>query len=227
VRGRPAGDLPAGGGRLAVPLVGPRWAPVAPGDDAAVRARLAGSRVSIVGCGGLGSNSAMMLVRAGVRSLTLVDHDVVEESNLNRQMFFRDQLGMPKTQALAQTLRRIEPGLDLTLVQHRVTAGDLCGIVGDADVVVEAVDQADVKAMIANVLLRDRPGTPLVGASGLAGFDSANDISTECVADDFYLAGDQRSDVRKGLPLLAPRVMTAAAHQAHAVVRILLGHPEP
>jgi sulfur carrier protein ThiS adenylyltransferase len=210
-----------------VPLIGPRWEPVAKDDDLAVRTRLAASHVSIVGCGGLGSNVAMMLVRSGVRQLTLVDFDTVEESNLNRQMFFRDQLGMPKTEALAETLRRIQPSVELHLVQHRVTEDDLCGLVGHADVVVEAVDRAEVKAMIANVLLRERPGTPLVSASGLAGFDSANEIVTERVIDDFYLAGDLRSDVSAGLPLMASRVMTASAHQAHAVVRVLLGHPEP
>lgn len=210
-----------------MPLIGPRWEPVARDDDRAVRARLAVGHVSIVGCGGLGSNAAMMLVRSGVRRLTLVDFDLVEESNLNRQMFFRDQLGMPKTDALGETLRRIRPDLELDLIQHCVTEEDLCGLVGHADVVVEAVDRAETKAMIANVLLRERPGTPLVSASGLAGFDSANDVVTERVMDDFYLVGDLHSDVRAGLPLLAPRVMTAAAHQAHAVVRILLGHPEP
>jgi sulfur carrier protein ThiS adenylyltransferase len=210
-----------------VPLSGSRWEPVSRHDDAGVRARLASSHVSIVGCGGLGSNAAMMLVRAGVRSLTLVDFDVVEESNLNRQMFFRDQLGMPKTEALAATLRRIEPDLDLTLVQHCVTEDDLCGVIGEADVVIEAVDSADVKAMIANVLLRDRPGTPLVSASGLAGFDSANTVVTERMIDDFYLVGDHRSDVRAGLPLLAPRVMVAAGQEAHMAVRLLLGYEEP
>jgi sulfur carrier protein ThiS adenylyltransferase len=210
-----------------MPLLGPRWEPIGRDDDAAVRRRLAAGRVAIVGCGGLGSNVAMMLVRSGVRRLTLIDFDVVEESNLDRQMFFLDQLGIPKTEALGETLRRIEPDLDLRSIQHCVTKDDLCELVDHADVVVEAVDRAEVKAMIANVLLHERPGTPLVSASGLAGFDSANEIVTERLGDDFYLVGDQHSDVRAGLPLLAPRVMAASAHQAHAVVRILLGHPEP
>jgi sulfur carrier protein ThiS adenylyltransferase len=203
-----------------------RREPVPP-DDPAVRTRLAQAHVAVIGCGGLGSNAAAMLVRSGVLELTLIDFDVVEESNLNRQLFFRDQLGMPKTEALAATLRRIRDDLTLHLVNRRVTETDLFGLVEDADVVIEAVDGAEAKAMIANVLLRERSSVPLVSASGIAGFDSANGIVSERVGEDFYLVGDLTSDVRDELPLMASRVMIAAAHEAHAAIRILLGYPEP
>ena len=201
------------------------YPPIEPDDDPALRARLGLASVAVIGCGGLGSNIAAMLVRSGVRQLTLIDFDVVEESNLNRQMYFRDQLGQPKTHALADTLRRIEPGLDLRLVQECVVAHTLQPLVEDADVIVEAVDRAEVKAMIANTVLSRLPHIPLVSASGLAGVDSANDIVTEQVAEGFYLVGDLRSDVRHGHSLLASRVMVAAAHQAHTVIRIVLGYP--
>lgn len=205
----------------------PARTPVAPDDDAGVRARLSDGHVAIIGCGGLGSNAAALLVRSGIGSLTLVDFDTVEESNLNRQLFFRDQLGRPKTAALAETLLRIRPEVTLHLHQMCVAAGDLFALVGDADVVIEAVDTAATKAMIANTLLRERPDLPLVSASGLAGFDTANTVVTERVAENFYLSGDHTSDVGDDLPLLASRVMVAAAHEAHAAIRILLGHPEP
>lgn len=201
--------------------------PIEPTDDPALRARLGDSHVAIIGCGGLGSNVAAMLLRCGVRTLTLIDFDRVEESNLNRQLFFRDQLGKVKVGALAETLRRIEPGATLRLVHECVTADTLMHAVGKADVVIEAVDRAETKAMIANRLLEEAPATPLVSASGLAGIDSANTIVTECIADNFYLIGDMESDVTAGHPLLASRVMVAAAHQAHAAIRILLGHPAP
>ncbi|MDZ4168229.1 MAG: sulfur carrier protein ThiS adenylyltransferase ThiF [Coriobacteriia bacterium] len=201
--------------------------PVGPTDDPAVRARLAACHVAVVGCGGLGSNAAQMLVRAGVRELTLIDFDVVDESNLNRQLFFRDQLGRFKTEALAETLGRIAEDLTLHLHTLCATSDSLVGLVCGCDVIIEAVDGAETKAMIANVVTGELPDTPLVGASGLAGFGSANEIVTERIADNYYLAGDFESDVRDCLPLLASRVMVAAAHQAHAAIRILLGHPEP
>jgi len=203
------------------------FAPIEPDDDPALRARLGASHVAIIGCGGLGSNVAAMLVRSGVKELTLIDFDVVEESNLNRQMYFIDQLGEPKTSALATTLDRMARDLDLHLHQACVTADDLTGLVEGADVIVEAVDRAEVKAMIANTVLAQLPQTPLVSASGLAGFDSANDVVTERLVDTYYMVGDLRSDVRMGHSLFASRVMVAAAHEAHAVIRILLGYPEP
>ena len=201
--------------------------PLEPDDDPALRARLADSHVAIIGCGGLGSNAAGMLVRCGVGELTLIDFDVVEESNLNRQLYFRDQLGKPKTEALRETLVRIYPDVVLHLHQECATSENLASLVQGADVVIEAGDRAEVKAMIANTVLALLPGTPLVSASGLAGFDSANDVVTEQMGDGFYLVGDLRSDVRMGHSLFASRVMVAAAHEAHAAVRVLLGYPEP
>ena len=201
--------------------------PLEPTDDPAMRARLAASHVAVIGCGGLGSNVAAMLVRCGVGELTLIDFDVVEKSNLNRQLFFRDQLGMPKTEALRDTLLRINPSVVLRLHQECVTAENLTNLVSGADVVIEAADRAEAKAMIANTALTGLPDIPLVSASGLAGFDSANEVVTERIADGFYLVGDQRSDVRMGYSLLASRVMVAAAHEAHAAIRILLGYPDP
>jgi len=200
---------------------------VEPDDDPALRARLRASHVAIIGCGGLGSNAAAMLVRCGVGRLTLIDFDVVEESNLNRQLFFADQVGRPKTAALAETLLRIYPDVELRVHQLCVTAENLAGLVDGADVIIEAVDRAEIKALIANTVLSGLLGTPLVSASGLAGFDSANDVVTERMADDFYMVGDLRSDVRLGHSLFASRVMVAAAHEAHAALRILLGYPEP
>ncbi len=188
-----------------------------------MRAKLREATVAIIGCGGLGSNVAAMLVRSGVGALALIDFDHVEEDNLNRQLFFREDLGQLKAEALADTLRRITPSVDLNVVVDRATAQNVIAMVDGADVVVEAVDSAEDKAMIVNVCATELPDVPLVTASGLAGGGSANEIVTEQIADHVYLVGDLASDVRDGLPLFASRVMVAAAHEAHAVVRILLG----
>ncbi|MDP2401289.1 MAG: sulfur carrier protein ThiS adenylyltransferase ThiF [Actinomycetota bacterium] len=201
--------------------------PAAIPDEAAVRSRLAASSAAIIGCGGLGSNIAAMLLRSGIGSLILIDHDVVEPSNLNRQLFFLDQIGRPKIEALADTLRRINPNANLTLLNETVNAENLEALVGGADVIVEAVDGAETKAVIVNTWAAWLQETPLVTASGLAGCDSANCISTEPLADNCWLTGDQTSDVRAGHILLASRVMVAAAHQAHAAIRFLLGYEEP
>lgn len=190
--------------------------------DPELRARLGAARVAIIGCGGLGSNVAAMLLRCGVRTLTLIDFDTVAADNLNRQLFFADQLGRLKTEALAETLLRIDPVANLSLISRRISSADLVDAVRDADVIVEAVDKAETKAMIIDVCSRELPDVPLVTVSGLAGYGSANRIGTERLADNLYVVGDLESDIRDGLSLLASRVMVAAAHQAHAVIRMLL-----
>lgn len=192
-----------------------------------MRDRLNESMVAIIGCGGLGSNVAAMLLRSGVRTLTLIDFDVVEASNLDRQLYFRDQVGSLKTEALAETLRRIDPDAHLTLLAQRVSGDNVVELLGGADVVVEAVDRPETKAMIVNTCLDVLPDTPLVTASGLAGYGSANEVVTQRPCDNLYLVGDLESDVDAGHVLFASRVMVAAAHEAHAVIRLLLGFEEP
>jgi sulfur carrier protein ThiS adenylyltransferase len=195
-------------------------------DQAAVRARLAETAVGVIGLGGLGSNIAAMLVRSGVRTLVLADFDRVEESNLNRQLYFDDQIGLPKTEALAQTLRRIEPSVLLTLLPERITAQSLPVVFSGVDVLLEAVDSAEDKEMIVETASDRLPGVPVVWASGLAGCASANAIATTRIGEAVWVVGDLEADVRDGLPLVASRVMVAAAHQAHMATRILLGMDE-
>jgi len=191
------------------------------------RDRLRDFTVAVIGCGGLGSNVASMLVRSDIGGLVLLDDDIVEESNLDRQSYFRDQVGELKVEALAANLRRIRAGVRLELLAERVTTDNLFSAVGRADVVVEAVDNAQDKAMIINTCLRELPGIPLVTASGLAGYGSTNTIAIERISPDLYVVGDLTSEATDSQALFASRVMSVAAAQAHAVVRVLLGYPEP
>jgi sulfur carrier protein ThiS adenylyltransferase len=192
-----------------------------------LREDLADKRVGIIGLGGLGSNAAAMLVRTGVRHLVLADFDVVDESNLNRQLYFREDIGRLKTDALADTLRRIDPDVELELIDSRVGEAEIVAIGRRVDVLVEATDCADTKALVMNAAAQHLPDLPCVAASGLAGLGSANTVVTQALTDRLWVVGDLTSDVSTGLPLAASRVMIAAAHEAHAVVRILLGMAEP
>ena len=186
------------------------------------KTRLEQAMVGIAGAGGLGSNVAAHLVRAGVRRLVIADFDVVSPSNLNRQFFFRDQVGRRKVEALAENLRRIEPDLELTLHDVRLDAANLPPLFGACDVVVEAFDNVDSKAALLSAL-RDRP---IVSASGLAGWGRSNAMKILRLGTNLVLVGDCASDVRAGLAPQSARVGIAAAMQANAVLAILLGHPE-
>ena len=108
---------------------------------------LESARVGIAGAGGLGSNVAMLLVRAGIRKFVIADFDEVNESNLNRQFFFRGQIGEKKVEALARNLRLVEQDLELELHDARLTGGNVDEVFAGCDVVVEAFDAAGSKTM--------------------------------------------------------------------------------
>ena len=184
------------------------------------RAVLEAARVGIAGAGGLGSNCAMHLVRAGVRHLTVVDFDVVNESNLNRQFFFRDQLGLKKVEALKANLLRIDPEADIRAVDMRLDASSVREVFADSDIVVEAFDAVAAKAMILGAFVGT--GRKLVTASGLAGWGRSNAIRARRLGADVVAIGDGETSVGAGAAPVSPRVGIAAAMEANAVVSILL-----
>ncbi len=188
-----------------------------------VQQKIKKSRIGIAGAGGLGSNVVVALARIGIGRLVVADFDLVEPSNLNRQYYFIDQIGMPKVLALQETVKRINPGVDFRAVHEKITPANLKKYFSGLDILVEAFDDADQKAMLISHFLREFPQIPLVAASGMAGFASANMIVTRKVANNLYLCGDGVTDARPGQGLMAPRVGIAAHHQANAVLRLLLG----
>ncbi|NIQ97622.1 MAG: sulfur carrier protein ThiS adenylyltransferase ThiF [Desulfuromonadales bacterium] len=188
-----------------------------------VHQKIKSSTVAIAGVGGLGSAVAVALARIGVGHLIVADFDVVEPSNLNRQQYFVDQIGLPKVFALKDNLARINPYVTVTTFNGRLTTANIPEFFGEADVVVEAFDAADQKAMITESVLAKLPGTPLVAASGLAGHAPSNTVVTRRAAGRLYLIGDGETAAQPGQGLMAPRVGIAAHHQANAVLRLLLG----
>lgn len=185
------------------------------------------STVAICGLGGLGSNIAVSLARAGIGKLILVDFDKVDISNLHRQQYKADQIGRFKTEALAENLREIAPYLEVETHAVRVTEENFEALLSEADLICEAFDGAEAKAMLVNGVLEKLHTKYLIAASGMAGLGSANSIQTRRITNRFYLCGDGISDVADDIGLVAPRVMLCAAHQAHMVLRILSGNFEP
>ena len=177
--------------------------------------------VAICGLGGLGSNIAIALARAGVGQLILIDFDWVEITNLHRQQYKAVQVGREKTDALAENIREIAPYIHLQTHTAEITPENGARLLAGADVVCEAFDRAEAKAMLANSVLTALPEAFLVASSGMAGLGSANLIKTRQVGRRFYLCGDEISDVAGGIGLVSSRVMLCAAHQAHMVLRIL------
>ena len=187
----------------------------------AERAVLEKVRIGVAGAGGLGSNCAMHLVRSGIRHLVVADFDVVGESNLNRQFFFRDQLGMKKVDALKANLLRIDPEADVQAVDVRLDAASTRELFVDCDIVVEAFDVVEAKTMILSTLMP--LGMRLVTASGLAGWGKSNAMRVRKMGANVVVVGDGETGVATDVAPVSPRVGIAAAMEANAVVAWLLG----
>lgn len=188
--------------------------------------RFSSATAAICGLGGLGSNIAIALARAGIGRLILVDFDRVDITNLHRQQYKAEQIGEYKTEALAANLLEISPYIEVKGVTEKVTEDNFLELIEGADIVCEAFDNAEAKAMLVNGVLQKLPECYLVAASGMAGMGSPNKIETRRITDRFYLCGDGVSDVEETMGLVAPRVMLCAAHQAQTVLRILAGEYE-
>ena len=188
--------------------------------------KFSSATVAVCGLGGLGSNIAIALVRAGIGKLLLIDFDHVDITNLHRQQYKVNQIGLYKADALAENLIEIAPYTEVKAVAEKITEENFADLLKGADVVCEAFDNAEAKAMLVNGVLEQLPRCYLVAASGMAGMDTPNTIRTRKITKRFYLCGDETSDVADTIGLVAPRVMLCAAHQAHTVLRIIAGEYE-
>ena len=189
------------------------------GED--VQKKFSAATIALCGLGGLGSNIAISLARAGIGKLILIDFDQVDITNLHRQQYKANQIGMDKTDALSENLKEIAPYIGIESHTVRITEDNAVELLKDADIICEAFDNAECKAMLTNLILETMPNKFLVVASGMAGFGSANSIRTRKITSRFYLCGDEESDVQSEGSLVSSRVMLCAAHQAHTVLRIL------
>jgi sulfur carrier protein ThiS adenylyltransferase len=188
-----------------------------------MKEKLQNASVAIAGLGGLGSNIAVSLARSGVGHLFLVDFDVVDVTNLNRQMYTIPHLGMPKTQAMREILNRINPWLDIQMQQIRVTAENARELFAGWPIVCEAFDRPDQKAMLVGSLLSQCPDTIVVSGNGMAGLGDANDIRTQQKLRRLYVCGDDTTESAPGAGLMAPRVAICAGHQANKVLQLIIG----
>lgn len=191
-----------------------------------VHKKIRQARAAIAGLGGLGSNVAVMLARAGIGSLHLIDFDRVEPSNLNRQVYKMKHLGDYKTDALREEISEINPYISVRTDTVKLTPDNTGVILADDRIICEAFDRAESKAMLVNHLLEHRPDAAIVSGSGMAGYGSSNAIHTQQRMKNLYLCGDGTSDIASGIGLMAPRVALCAAHQANMILRLILGEKD-
>ncbi|NCC87603.1 MAG: sulfur carrier protein ThiS adenylyltransferase ThiF [Clostridia bacterium] len=177
--------------------------------------------VGIAGCGGLGSNCAVALTRAGVGTLIIVDFDIIEESNLNRQFYFFNQIGLIKSSALKTNIEKINPQTKVIAHNTFLTEENLPDIFAHCDVIVEAFDKPEAKEMIIKSVTKCLPEKYLICGSGIAGWGNNNEIK-EQVFNKLIVCGDNTTEITNNNPPLAPKVGVVANMQANAVLEILL-----
>ena len=184
--------------------------------------KLKKAKVCILGLGGLGSNVAVLLARSGIGYLKLIDFDVVEASNLNRQQYRISHIGIKKTEAIKTIIKEINPFVEVETLDIKVDRENILSVVEDIEIVVEAFDRAETKAMAIEELLTNK-NKIVISASGMAGLGSANEVITRKIKENFYLIGDNYSDYEEYSGIMSTRVMLCAAHQANMVLRLILG----
>lgn len=186
-----------------------------------IKSKLKKYTVGIAGAGGLGSNCAVALARVGIGKLVISDFDVVNESNLNRQYFFRDQLGQKKVHALKENIARINPEVKIITNDTKLNENNIVEIYKDCDVIVEAFDLAEMKKMLIETFLSELPKKKIVLGLGMAGYGKNNLIKFR-QSENLYICGDEESEIADDNPPLAPRVGIVANMQANTILELLL-----
>ena len=167
-------------------------------------------KIGIAGVGGIGSNIAVHLVRAGVKKLKYADFDVVDRTNLNRQFYFCDQIGFPKTVALEINLKRINPELSVEYNHTRITKENIKEIFDECDIIVEGFDNVESKKLLLETFWDSEK--VIVSANGIAGTDTSG---IRVVAKkNIYMTGDFETDIAEH---------KTYSHKVSAVAAVMAG----
>lgn len=180
---------------------------------------LGDAKVSILGCGGLGSNIAMALARCGLGEIHIYDFDKVEFSNLNRQNFDQNDLGKSK---VVQTKKKIEETIPYTKVFANnlfVTRENLDEISEKTDIFIEAFDKKEMKSLVFEYFL-GKDKKKLVMASGLSGLGDFNDIKIKEI-ENVTMVGDFNSTPDQGL--YAPYIGIISNLEALCALKLIIG----
>lgn len=181
--------------------------------------KIQAAKIGLAGAGGLGSNCALSLIRVGFKRLTIVDFDKVTPANLDRQFYFLDQVGMDKVKALKTNLLRVNPLLELELINKKIERVNIKEFFGDCGVIVECLDRPDYKSILVEELLDLNKF--VIAASGVGGIGSSDEIKVHKIKKNLIIVGDLKSDI-SAKPALSPRVNIAAAKQADLVLEYII-----
>lgn len=181
--------------------------------------RIQSKHIGIGGAGGLGSNVAMILVRTGFTNLEILDQDVIEPSNLNRQQYFLNEIGRSKVLTLEERLLQINPEVNIIVHETHWTPENGQNYFPNCDIVVEAFDHAEHKYKFVD-FYQDRTHFVISG-NGMAGLIEKEPMRMQKLGN-VYFVGDASTDTHLGHPPLAPRVTQCAAMMAEIILDLTL-----
>jgi len=171
-------------------------------------------KVGVGGAGGLGSNTALALVRCGFKTVEILDKDTVESANLNRQQDNSADIGEVKVEAIKARLLKINPDLNIAVHQETWTLKNADKFFNGFDIVVEAFDNIESKAAFVD-FYHDRASL-VVSGSGMAGTDMSRTMEIKQLGNVFVV-GDNKSAASEETPPFAPRVFQCASMMAGIV----------
>ena len=182
---------------------------------------LSNSSIGIAGLGGLGSNAAISLARLGIGQLVLIDYDIVEEENLNRQYYFLNQIGMNKIDAIKENIQKINPNVKLKLHKIKLKKGSMSNYFTNVDVIIEALDDAKIKTDFIEEILLKLPKKYIIAASGVTGYKNPDRIKTKKLGNLLLCQDDEALSTDEDM-LFAPRVCLIANWEANLAIELIL-----
>ena len=187
-----------------------------------IKNKLKQASVGIAGAGGLGSNAAVALARIGIGKLIIVDFDIVNECNLNRQYYFLDQIGMKKIDALKNNIKKINPNVIVETIDLELIKGKMDLPFHEVDVIIEALDKAETKTNFIEEILIKLPEKPIIAASGVSGYGNCDRIYVKRMGK-LAICYDEKAKSSDDDVLLAPRVCLIANWEADLALEFILG----
>ncbi len=177
-------------------------------------------KIGMGGAGGLGSNCAMMLVRSGFKNFEIIDQDVIDASNLNRQQYFLKEIGLSKVEITKKRLLDINPDAQITIHHTQWNEDKASTFFADCDFIVEAFDNVEWKARF--VQYYAPRSSVVVSGVGMAGLTEKQPMTVKKIGN-IYICGDRNTDSHAGHPPMAPRVTQCAGLMAEVILDLALG----
>ncbi len=181
-----------------------------------VKDKLKNKKLAVVGVGGLGSWLSYIMAKSGLGEILLIDFDIVEESNIFRQLYDKEDIGKFKVDALSEKLRKVNSEIKIRVLKKRLDEDNIDSILKDYKYIAECVDSKEIKKLLIEYVLKNKEKF-LISVSGLGGIDSFDVVQKIKLGDNVIVVGDFTKDVEK-FPPISTKVLTLSAIESNELL---------